>query len=139
MKAIQSNLFETFTNLRVIRFRTQNARHLLTSLNNKWLNYLNLDVNLFSNQNPKKFILLTIFQTFSNVTYYDYPEADLCYFQNFPHDKLVLPLLKPNYKSSCSCTELYLIQYSYQLGSYFNMYSDRLSSNYYFLPLILYR
>jgi len=133
IKSIQNDLFKSFEKLRVIRFRTQNAKELLTH-KNKWLNYLNLDVNLYLNQNTDKFILLTVFQTFSNVSFYDYPEKDFCFFKRFPHEKLVFPYLTPSYKTSCSCTELYLIQYSYLLEIYFNIYSEKLSSNYYFLP-----
>jgi DNA polymerase III delta prime subunit len=46
------------------------------------------------------------------------------------HFFFVLPELKPNYKSSCSCTELYLIQYSFRHNFMFNIYFEDTSKNY---------
>ena len=39
------------------------------------------------------------------------------YFKNFPHNRLVVPFLKPIDKSICSCTEIYLIQHAFELDS----------------------
>ncbi len=129
LNSIQPDLFKYFKQLKLLRFRTQNAKSLLTN-KNKWLNYLNSDVNLNqlnSNDYQDKMFFLTIFQVYSNVTYYDYPEQDFCFFKNFPHQRLVLPLLKPIYKSSCSCTELFLIQNSYK----YEFYTEFVLTNYY--------
>ena len=136
INSIQPDLFKYFKQLKLLRFRTQNAKSLLTK-KNKWLNYLNSDINL-NQLNPsdyqEKFLFLTIFQVYSNVTFYDYAEQDFCFFKDFPHQRLVMPYLKPTYKSSCSCTELFLIQNShkyefdteYLLTNYYNL------ENYYF-------
>jgi hypothetical protein len=93
----------------------QNIQHILVR-NNKWLDSLNFDLNIDINNstqvnnNAHRIIALVFYQTFYNVTLYDYPEKDFCYFKNFPHNRLVLPKLRPNYKTSCSCTEIYLIK-----------------------------
>ncbi len=115
INAIQDDLFKSFKMLKNLRFRTQNAKGLLTR-NNKWMDSLNSDI-VKQNTNDMtqyedKALILTIFQTFSNITYYNYPDKDFCFFKNFPHQRLVVPKLKPNYKSSCSCTELFLINVS---------------------------
>jgi len=123
LNSIQPDLFKSFKQLKNLRFRTQNARGLLT-INNNWINYLNYDIyvrNVKLEDWLNEALMLTIFQTFSNVTYYSYPDEDFCYFKAFPHERLVWPQLKPNLKSACSCTELYLIQFSYSVGEEFNL------------------
>ncbi len=138
ISSIQDGLFKSLKMLKMIRLKTQNAKGLLTVRNN-WLNDLNNDVNIDLNENTinsDKFkdlaFLLVIFQTFSNVTFYDYPEKDFCLFKDFPHQRLVWPWLRPTYKAVCSCTELFLIQYSYQNNK--NIYDpDHAVKDYYFL------
>jgi hypothetical protein len=136
IKQIQQDLFKYFINIRFIRFRMQNIQHILVR-NNKWLDSLNFDLNIDINNstqvnnNAHRIIALVFYQTFYNVTLYDYPEKDFCYFKNFPHNRLVLPKLRPNYKTSCSCSEIYLIKYSYLFSSEINHYLDSLSGQYY--------
>ena len=136
IKQIQQDLFKYFINIRFIRFRMQNIQHILVR-NNKWLDSLNSDLNIDINNetqindNGNRFITLVLYQTFYNVTLYDYPEKDFCYFKDFPHKRLVLPKLRPNYKTSCSCTEIYMIKYSYLFSRAMNRYLDSLSGQYY--------
>ena len=50
---------------------------------------------------------------------YEWPDEDLCLFRNFPHPRLVYPLVY-TYESKeikCSCTIIWLVQYS---KNYFN-------------------
>jgi hypothetical protein len=78
---------------------------------------------------------LILFQSFSNVTYYDYPNEDFCNFKHFPHHRFVLPELRPAYKSQQSCTELYLIQYSFKYEYHLNQRADYLLNLYSYLML----
>jgi len=109
--------------------------------NNKWLEYLNFNLNPIdldaSSQDLaeylKKSIFLIIFQTFPKLTFYDYPNEDFCLFSKFPHNKLVFPQLRPsnpNLNKECSCTEFYLIQYSYIIQSRFDYYTNQITSSY---------
>jgi len=103
--------------------------------NNKWLDYLNKNVSIDLNQadllqQRSKAIFLTIYQMFSNISFYSYPDEDFCYFKDFPHSRLILPKLKPNYKTSCSCTEIFLIQYSYKFSTYSDYYADTITTFY---------
>jgi hypothetical protein len=138
INSIQNDLFKKLYSLKMIRFHTQNAKSLLTN-NNKWLKYLNNKIYLdpidieYMLLNDDKMFILSILQTFSDLTFYDYPEEDFCYFKNFPHKNFVLPELKPNYKSSCSCTEFYLIQYSVYFDEIINYYSNSATQMVYFL------
>jgi hypothetical protein len=122
LNGIQNDLFKYFNKLSLIRIRSQNVRQLFAR-NNKWIEYLNYNLKTFDLNLLKDYIfellpnsiLLIIDQTFPNLTWYNYPNEDFCLFSNFPHKKLVFPKLKPIEYSSCSCTELYLIQYSIEI------------------------
>jgi hypothetical protein len=138
INSIENDLFKNINSLKILRFHTQNAKSLLTT-NNKWFDYLNYGINLdpidikYMIRNKDKMFILSIIQTFSELNFYDYPEEDFCFFINFPHKHFVLPELKPNYKSSCSCTEFYLIQYSIFLNDDINYYSNSMTQFVYFL------
>lgn len=116
---IQPDLFRNFKHLRLLRIRSQNVKSVFIR-QNKWLNFLNLgvEVDLINktqlDENLTKIVVLVLYQMFENVTFYDYPDEDFCLFADFPHKRMVLPTLKPSRKSSCSCTEIFLIQYSYK-------------------------
>ncbi len=137
INGIQDDLFKSFKQLILIRIRTQHVRQLFAK-NNKWLEHLNFDFEpIDPNDSPrniepflKQSIFLVIYQTFSHVTFYDYSNEDICFFEKFPHNKLVFPQLRPNHNSSCSCTELYLIQYSFRHNFMFNIYFEDTSKNY---------
>lgn len=103
------------------------------------MDYLNSKVNVNLNnpreveKNLENLFILSIFQTFSNSIYSNYPLEDFCYFKDYPYERLAMLHLKPNYKSTCSCTELFLIQYFIKRNSDIFYYQDQLISNYYFL------
>jgi len=142
---LQEDLFKPFNKLNFIRFRTQNVKNILVH-NNKWLNNINYDININPEDNIlfskyyKRFVALVIYQTFAQSIFYSYPNEDFCYFKTFPHNKLIFPILRPNNKTTCSCTEIYLIQYSniikysiYMLPTTYYLapfYQDVLSPNY---------
>ncbi len=136
ISSFQTDLFKSFSYLKILRIRTQNVQNLLTH-NNKWIQYLNYNVHVNLNdqnevtRNLNKLFFLLIFQTYSNVTFYDYPDKDFCFFSDFPHHKLIVPILKPIFKSKCSCTELFLIRHSYQLKNDILFNLDQIVSDYY--------
>jgi hypothetical protein len=100
INSIQTDLFKYFTQLKLIRLRSQHVQQLFAR-NSKWLESLNQ-------------VYLIIYQMFHRIHFYDYPNKDFCLFHKFPHFKQVLPFLKPNTILTCSCTQLFLIQYSYK-------------------------
>jgi hypothetical protein len=133
---IQDDLFKSFVGLRMIRIRMQNIQNILVG-NNKWFDHLNFDLNIDPMNVTQvynydhRIIVIVFNQQYYKLTFYGYPEQDFCYFKNFPHNKLVFPKLIPNYKSKCSCTELFLIQYSYLYSSSINYYLGKTPSKYY--------
>jgi hypothetical protein len=103
VRSIQDDLFKSFDYLRIIRLRSQNVKRLFAR-NNNWLNSLNLKV--------LDGLILIIYQSLANVSFYDYPNEDFCHFKSYPHKRLVLSVLKPSVYSKCTCLELFLTQYS---------------------------
>ena len=43
---------------------------------------------------------------------YTFPEEDFCAFKDFPHSKLVFPVINSKQDLNCSCTLAYLLQYA---------------------------
>ena len=85
MNGIQEDLFKSFERLQIIRLRSQNVRKML-ACNNKWLNSLN---PLGKKRTLFEFFVLVIYQAFSNVTFYEFPDEDFCHFKSFPHENNV--------------------------------------------------
>jgi len=92
LNSIQSDLFKSFKELKMLRIRSQNIKKLFMNKND-WLNYLNYHVNIdledsFGKKiDHDKILFLVFFQTYSNVRYYNYPDKDFCYFKDFPHHR----------------------------------------------------
>ena len=136
LNSIENDLFKSLKQLKMLRFRSQNIKKLF-SRQNEWLNYLNYHVYVdsynpydLSGQHRDSILFLILFQIYSNVEYYDYPDKDFCYFKNFPHKRLVLPQLKPVSKSSCSCTELFLIHKLVDFSVDRHIYDTKLLTDY---------
>ena len=136
---IQKDMFKTFSSLKILRIKTQSIRNIF-SRNNKWLEYLNYetpDMALpIDRDRPFKMeesFLMFIYQAYQNLTFYDFPDEDFCHFKNFPHKKLVLPKMVRNTQTTCSCTQLFLIQYSFRYSKEFKLYTKNsyIISHYY--------
>ena len=116
---IEADSFINLNQLHILKIKSQNIKNIFAT-KNKWLKYLNKDIIVNQedlNNFNENILVLLIYQSIENVTYYSYPNEDLCLFKDFPHQRLVVPILRPNTKSECTCTELFLIQYS-------NKYTD---------------
>jgi hypothetical protein len=117
---IEADIFRNLKQLHLLRIKSQNVKNIF-SRDNKWFQYLNKNDDL---RMSDVFIFL-IHQLYENVTFYSYPKEDFCFFKYFPHQRFVLPVLTPNSKSKCSCTELFLIQNSFK---YQNQIERRISN-----------
>ena len=117
---IQVDFFYSFKNVRCVTLSNENLKSFL-HVGLKWLNYLNknIRVNLSSLDKSAQImshsVILEIFGTQKIFTKpYNFPNEDLCLFKDFPHQRLVYPAIYlegPNFK--CSCTVIWLIQYSH--------------------------
>jgi len=122
ISSIQENLFKTFSSsFKVLCIRMQYINNLFVK-DSKWLQYLNFQQEITS-RDPIIFeqaFFLVLYQSFPKVVLYTYPDEDFCYFKDFPHQKLVFPVLKPTQTKNCSCSLLFLIQTSYLSKSLFD-------------------
>jgi len=113
LNGIQNDLFKNFQKLKQIVFEITNFKQFVGT-NTGWMSYLNgnITVNLNDSEdlfkNKNNIMLLTLTDDYS---VYTYPDQDFCLFQNFPHDKLVFPIINTLPNLECSCTLLWLIQY----------------------------
>lgn len=97
---IDDDLFKSFTNLKMLTIKTHSIKRIFQQ-KNKWIQYLNYKVDLLlfkqniNTVSVENLFALIIEQTHPNLTLYNFPDEDFCYFKSFPHYKLVVPLLKP--------------------------------------------
>jgi hypothetical protein len=117
---IEADVFKNLKQLHLLRIKSQNVKNIF-SRDNKWFEYLNKN----DDSRLSSVFIFLIHQLYENVTFYLYPKEDFCFFKYFPHQRLVLPILTPNSKSKCSCTELFLIQNSIK---YQNQIERRISN-----------
>jgi hypothetical protein len=126
---IEMELLGNFTNLKVIVFKVNNLNEFFQQ-DNKWMNCLNMKVNVnLSNSNEikqqlklNKMFILSIYHTKafqSFIDFYSYPDEDICLFKDFPHSHLVFPLVYPDKKLECTCTLAWLHLYAFYLKSNF--------------------
>ena len=114
---IESDLFKNLNKLSKISLNLHNMRDFFHQ-GNKWLPYLKYNsglVDLSVNKIYNAPILNVLFRhdalsSFNQV--YKYPDEDFCLFYRFPHEKLVYPLLDPGKSVNCSCTILWLLQFT---------------------------
>jgi hypothetical protein len=114
INSIQTDLFKDFKYLKLLIIKMNYVQNIFKK-NNKWLQYLNYNEIIDSSQ-PIKFsqsFFLILYQTLFREEYYTFPNEDYCYFKNFPHNRQIMPIIKPNVNLCCTCTHLFLIKYSY--------------------------
>jgi hypothetical protein len=122
ISSIQENLFEIFSSsFKVLCIRMQYIKNLFVK-NNKWLQYLNFQQKITSTTVilSNEAFFLVLYQSFPKEVLYTYPDEDFCYFKDFPHKRLVFPVLKPTQTKNCSCALLYLIYNSYLAHDFFD-------------------
>jgi len=120
IESIQDDVFKTFKLLKILAIRMQHIKNIFAR-NNKWLQYLNLNKIIKTQKiTYDQAFFLILYQTFHREIFYSYPDEDFCYFYNFPFNQAVFPVLKPVTNSKCTCTELFLMQYSYYFKDQFH-------------------
>jgi hypothetical protein len=115
---IEADLFKDFNYLMRISLQLYDFKEFFSN-GNLWFDYLrfngkNYDLKFYNTRNNAN-ILHLLFQhdkltVFNKI--YDYPDQDFCLFHHFPHEKLIYPVVDPTAKINCSCTVLYLIQFT---------------------------
>jgi hypothetical protein len=113
---IQYDVFKNLNSLNMITINTIKIRTLFHN-GNDWLDNLRFSDGKSSTNKMYDFpslllILVNDYQPNTLTHLYEYLDEDFCLFSNFPHEKLVYPLIQPgkNVLINCSCTLLYLIR-----------------------------
>jgi len=109
---IEETFFKNFRELRLIKLGINNFRQLFNK-DTKWLRNLNfpIKVNLSDpgevNRNRENQMIIEL-NDFNKQ--YDFPEKDFCFFESFPHEHLVFPVIEAKENLECTCTLMWLIK-----------------------------
>ena len=130
---IEQGLLSQFKLLNTLDLTLKNIRELLHE-DTKWIGDLNaIRIPSFIDLNNKFMVKKNIrnafsiwFNTYHHFGYvfervYDYPDEDLCLFKEFPHARLVFPILMPHKSIKCTCTIMWL-QMFYGIYKEFSSY-----------------
>jgi hypothetical protein len=136
LNGIESGLLRKFIFLNEIIFELVNFKAFLHGENTKWMLDINVrvprQVNMHDKINIQKYIKNTLYVTINFPRYpsafskpYVYPSEDICLFKDFPHTRLVMPLLNPFRFINCTCTLMWLQQYYFLFFDYIKKDSVR--------------
>lgn len=96
---IENDLFGHFLRLEIFNLQLNNFRQFLTSSDNLWMQYLNLN-------QTKKILLLYLTDLLED---YDFPEKDLCRLKYFPYKSYLLSIVHAKKDLDCTCTLAWLM------------------------------
>jgi hypothetical protein len=130
LNRIESGVLSHFEFLDVIIFRIDNLKEIFHQ-GNKWFKDLNknVKVNLSDNNDVRNnygFTMALIFiylkYDFSFNKIYEYSNEDICLFKDFPHERLVYPVIEPGQELKCSCTlkwiQIYIHLYAPKIANF---------------------
>jgi hypothetical protein len=115
---IEADLFKNFKYLMRISLQLYNFKQFFSN-GNLWFDYLRFNGETYDLNNcdaiNNNFIMNIMFHhdtltSFNQI--YEYPDEDFCLFHHFPHQKLIYPVIDATKKINCSCTILFLIQFT---------------------------
>ena len=112
LQGIESDLFKEFTVLKNIDFQLDNFKEFFHS-GIKWMICLNKNVR-YTNETEiiyQDLIILRFNYLKKEVSFdpiYEYPDEDVCLFKEFPHERLVFPLIVSGKQLNCTCTLMWL-------------------------------
>lgn len=110
--SIQDEFFKSFGVLKYFKLEIYNLKSLIHK-GTGWMRHLNTNIKVnLSDQNDlyrdrDNQMILELKDLYK---IYDFPDEDFCLFSNFPHDKLVFPIIETKKDLSCSCTLMWLIK-----------------------------
>jgi len=105
---IQNDLFTEFNDLKSIELKLNNYKEFIQTSSMSWLKSLNSNVTVDSGNNKQNQMFITL--TDSTETY-EYPDEDICQFKDFPHERLVFPIINAKKDLICTCTLIWLLQF----------------------------
>ena len=117
LKSIEEDTFKSLQNLKTILIVIENLKEFIRSSNNTWMKSLNGDVNVDLNnvasiEKSKNDSLLLTMNNRNNGQSYLYPDEDLVYFENWPHNKMAFYRILSDQNLSCTTTLKFLLKYA---------------------------
>ena len=120
IQEIRGDFFKQLTKLKFLDFKLDNFGQFFHA-GTHWLEYVNNDVevhlsqlyDVWSHLNQALFVRFQYpkhIDSFNKI--YSYPDEDFCLFRDFPHSRLVYPIIEPGKEIECTCTLLWLQKYS---------------------------
>ena len=111
---IDEYFFSRFHRLRIVKLAVNNFKQLFNNSNQtKWLRNLNHQtrVNLEDpndvSRNRDNQLMIEL-KDLNNK--YDFPEQDFCYYESYPHENLVFPVIETKPNLECTCTLIWLLK-----------------------------
>ena len=118
--SIQIDLFKLFKKQHYLKLRSQNVKNHFVN-NNKQLDSLNSASDTNVNEKLNEYFVIIVYQAFSNVKFYNYPDEDFCYFKSFPHQWSVVHTLQPTSKLKCKLAQSYFLLFQYAIRDPFQI------------------
>ncbi len=111
---IDEYFFIRFHRLRIVKLAVNNFKQLFNNSNQtKWLTNLNHQTRVNLNdpndvsRNRDNQLMIEL-NDLNNK--YDFPEKDFCYFESYPHENLVFPVIETKPNLECTCTLIWLLK-----------------------------
>jgi hypothetical protein len=133
VNSIETMLLKEFPYLKSLDMSINNLKDFLQQ-NLTWMTYLNFNVRKINlndpievNANMKQSFRLRLQHLNNMVSFdpiYEYPDEDICNFKNFPHDRLVFPIIVPGKILNCTCTLYWLQKYAHLYGANIQLEND---------------
>ncbi|CAF0946404.1 unnamed protein product [Brachionus calyciflorus] len=121
LTGLSKDVLKPFKFLKSINLWLFNLDEFIINSGLDWLIYVNEDLRLFYDYEKldKKFDKMkeivsrrqVILELSDERGLYGYPESDFCLFKNFPHSRLIFPIIKTNRELECTCTVVWLVQF----------------------------
>jgi hypothetical protein len=117
---IDGEIFMYLKKIRLIQIAIENFSQFFHASATRWMSHLNSNLNINVNNpidvgmNVKSIIAVEFLDEAQSLKKsYRYPDEDICLFRQFPHTRLVVPVIVLDEAiEKCSCTLLWLLQYT---------------------------
>ena len=142
LNGVEASLFQETTQMRYLDFNIHNFKEFFHR-DIAWMAHLNyyVNVDIFNASDIAAHIGLRLRLRFQNrknkysfQSVYEYPDEDFCRFYDFPHNRLVYPIIVPGLRLNCTCT-LYWLQWFYRHYRMYLNFKSEYSLNYQAMPL----
>ena len=117
-ETIVRDVLAHFRKIRIVQITPENFKSFMHK-GIEWMNSMNQDLNIDMDndgefrRNQHRIITLVLTDEASSLkSAYTFPDSDFCIFKDFPHSRLIAPVISvANRDMACSCTLVWLHKY----------------------------